>query len=168
MASSAISKGKPAEESSVEQKVPDKNRIALRRTLIGRFVRSLIVAFWVMFIAFSLLRFSPGDPIRLALGTEATEETVAAMKAKYGLDQSFFAQFYDYFTGFFRGDLGTSFFSEREVTEVLRMHLPVTLMIILLSMGAAVIISIPIALSVALSRTCSRYLFFSVPQLLFH
>ena len=63
MASSAISKGKPAEESSVEQKVPDKNRIALRRTLIGRFVRSLIVAFWVMFIAFSLLRFSPGDPI---------------------------------------------------------------------------------------------------------
>ena len=160
MASSAISKGKPAEESSVEQKVPDKNRIALRRTLIGRLVRSLIVAFWVMFIAFSLLRFSPGDPIRLALGTEATEETVAAMKAKYGLDQSFFAQFYDYFTGFFRGDLGTSFFSEREVTEVLRMHLPVTLMIILLSMGAAVIISIPIALSVALSRRAAVTYFF--------
>ena len=67
MASSTIDPGAPAEEISVEQRVPDKNRIALRRTLMGRFVRSLAVAFWVMFIAFSLLRFSPGDPIRLAL-----------------------------------------------------------------------------------------------------
>ena len=126
MASSAINKGKPTEDILVEQRVPDKNRIALRRTLIGRFVRSLTVAFWVMFIAFSLLRFSPGDPIRTALGTDATEEQVIAMREKYGLDQPFFVQFYDYFTGFFGGNLGTSFFSEREVTEVLRLHLPVT------------------------------------------
>ncbi len=110
MASSAINPGAPAEEISAEQKIPDKNRIALRRTLIGRFIRSLVVAFWVMFIAFSLLRFSPGDPIRLALGTDATEEIVAEMKIKYGLDQPFLVQFYDYFTGVFRGDLGTSFF----------------------------------------------------------
>jgi peptide/nickel transport system permease protein len=155
-----IGKGKPAEEISAEQKVPDKNRIALRRTLIGRFVRALIVAFWVMFIAFSLLRLSPGDPIRLALGTDATEEMVAAAKAKYGLDQPFFVQFFDYFTGIFRGDLGSSYFSEREVTEVLATHLPVTLMIIVLSMGAAVMISIPIALSVALSRRPSVTYFF--------
>ena len=151
MASSAINPGASAEEISVEQKIPDKNRIALRRTLFGRFIRSLIVAFWVMFIAFSLLRFSPGDPIRLALGTDATEAAVAEMKQKYGLDQSFFVQFYDYFTGFFRGDLGTSFFSQREVIAVVAMHLPVTLMIILLSMGAAILFAIPIALSVALS-----------------
>jgi peptide/nickel transport system permease protein len=46
------------------------------------------------------------------------------------------------------------------VTEVVSMHLPVTLMIILLSMGAAVIISIPIALSVALSRRAAVTYFF--------
>jgi peptide/nickel transport system permease protein len=105
-----------------------------------------------MFIAFSLLRFSPGDPIRLALGTDATEEAVAAMKIQYGLDQPFFVQFYHYLTGFFQGNLGVSYFSHREVTEVLSTHLPVTLMIILLSMGAAILFAIPIALSVALSR----------------
>jgi peptide/nickel transport system permease protein len=160
MASSTIDPGKPDQEISAEQKVPDKNRIALRRTLIGRFVRSLVVAFWVMFIAFSLLRFSPGDPIRLALGTDATEEAVIEMKAKYGLDQPFFVQFFDYFTGVFSGDLGTSFFSGREVTEVVAMHLPVTLMIIVLSMGAAVVISLPIALAVALSHRASLTYFF--------
>jgi peptide/nickel transport system permease protein len=160
MASSTIDPGKPDQEISAEQKVPDKNRIALRRTLFGRFIRSLVVAFWVMFIAFSLLRFSPGDPIRLALGTEATEEAVIEMKAKYGLDQPFFVQFFDYFTGVFSGDLGTSFFSGREVTEVVAMHLPVTLMIIVLSMGAAVVISLPIALAVALSRRASLTYFF--------
>lgn len=160
MASPAINTGHSAEEISVEQRIPDKNRLALRRTLLGRFFRSLVVAFWVMFIAFSLLRFSPGDPIRLALGTDATEEAVAELSKKFGLDQPFLIQFFHYFTGFFRGDLGVSYFSQREVTEVVATHLPVTLMIILLSMGAAILVSIPIALSVALSRRSSLTYFF--------
>jgi len=152
MASSAMNTGEPAQDILVEQRIPDKNRIALRRTLLGRFARSLIVAFWVMFIAFSLLRFSPGDPIRLALGTDATEEAVAVLKKQFGLDQPFLVQFYNYLTGFFSGDLGVSYFSGREVTEVVTTHLPVTLMIILLSMGGAILLALPIALSVALSR----------------
>jgi peptide/nickel transport system permease protein len=160
MASSEIKSGAPTEEISAEQRIPDKNKIALRRTLLGRLVRSLVVGFWVMFIAFSLLRISPGDPIRLALGTDATEEAVNELREKFGLDQPFPVQFFDYFTGFFRGDLGVSFFSQREVTEVITTHLPVTLMIILLSMGGAILISIPIALSVALSRRPSVTYFF--------
>ncbi|MBM3720867.1 MAG: ABC transporter permease [Actinobacteria bacterium] len=140
------------EEILAEQRLPDKNKIALRRTLIGRIFRSLVVGFWVMFIAFSLLRFSPGDPIRNALGTDATEEAVAALREVYGLDRPFFIQFWNYFTGVFQGDFGVSFFSSRDVSEVISTHLPVTLMIILLSILGAVTLAVPIALSVALSR----------------
>lgn len=143
---------KVVDEVSAEQRLPDKNRIALRRTLIGRVFRSLVVAFWVMFIAFSLLRFAPGDPIRTALGTDATEEAVAAARKQFGLDQPFLVQFLDYFRGIFTGDLGVSIFSAREVAEVISTHLPVTAMIIVLSILGAVVISIPIALVVALSK----------------
>jgi peptide/nickel transport system permease protein len=139
-------------EVSAEQRLPDKNRIALRRTLIGRVFRSLVVAFWVMFIAFLLLRFAPGDPIRTALGTDATEEAVAALKKQFGLDQPFLVQFLDYFRGIFTGDLGVSIFSAREVTEIITTHLPVTAMVIVLSILGAIVISIPIALVVALSK----------------
>lgn len=143
---------KVVDEISAEQRLPDKNRIALRRTLIGRVFRSLVVAFWVMFIAFSLLRFAPGDPIRTALGTDATEEAVAALRKQFGLDQPFLVQFLDYFRGIFTGDLGVSIFSAREVAEVISTHLPVTAMIIVLSILGAIVISIPIALVVALSK----------------
>jgi peptide/nickel transport system permease protein len=145
-------KKKSNEEISSEQKLPDKNRIALRRTLIGRVARSLIVSFWVMVIAFSLLRLAPGDPIRNALGTDATEEAVAAMKKQFGLDLPFFIQFFNYLKGIFSGNLGISFFSNRDVTEIIATHLPVTITIILLSILGAIVLSVPIALFVALSR----------------
>ncbi len=104
-----------------------------------------------MFIAFSLLRISPGDPVRLALGTDATEEAVKVLREKFGLDKPFLVQFYEYFTGALSGNIGVSFFSQRQVNEVISTHLPVTVMIIILSIGAAIFISIPVALSVALS-----------------
>jgi len=139
---------------------PDRNRAALRRTLIGRLVRAVVVAFWVMFIAFSLLRVSPGDPIRLALGTDATEEQVAEFRQRFGLDQPFLVQFADYLQGLAQGSLGVSFFSERQVTDIVTMHLPVTLLIIVLSLVMAVLLAIPIALMVALSRNPGVIYFF--------
>lgn len=148
------------EEISSEQKLPDKNRIALRRTLLGRIARSLIVSFWVMVIAFSLLRLAPGDPIRNALGTDATEEAVAAMKKQFGLDLPILVQFFNYLKGIFSGDLGISFFSNRDVSEIISTHLPVTLTIIVLSILGAIVLSIPIALFVALStRPAVTYFF---------
>lgn len=104
-----------------------------------------------MFIAFSLLRISPGDPVRLALGTDATEEAVKVLRERFGLDKPFLVQFYEYVTGALNGNIGVSFFSQRQVSEIISTHLPVTVMIIILSIGAAILISTPIALSVALS-----------------
>ncbi len=144
--------GRESEEISAEQRIPDKNRLALRRKILGRLVRSLVVGLWVMFIAFSLLRITPGDPIRLALGTDATEEAIQVMRDRFGLNKPFFIQFFEYFTGFFTGDLGVSIFSQRQVSEIIATHLPVTVMIIVLSVAGAILLAVPIALSVALSR----------------
>lgn len=108
-----------------------------------------------MFIAFSLLRISPGDPVRLALGTDATEEAVKVLREKFGLGKPFLVQFYEYFTGALSGNIGVSFFSQRQVSEVISTHLPVTVMIIILSISTAIFISIPVALSVALSSRSS-------------
>jgi len=148
----------PSESNASKSK--DRNRAALRKTFLGRIFRSISVSFWVMVIAFSLIRLSPGDPVRIALGTEATEEVVTSLRQQFGLDDSFIQQFWSYFTGFFRGDLGFSFFNGRTVTEIVTTHLPVTLMLIALSIGFAIIIAIPVALFVAISKKDSiNYLF---------
>ena len=138
----------------------NRNRAALRRTFLGRVIRSVVVAFWVMVIAFSLIRLSPGDPVRMALGAEVTEEAVEEFRTQLGLDKGVLTQFWDYFSGILRGDLGYSYFSGRDVTEIVGTHLPVTLMIIGLSIGFAAIISIPLALYVAMSKSNTvNYLF---------
>ncbi|MFZ9926866.1 MAG: ABC transporter permease [Candidatus Nanopelagicaceae bacterium] len=138
----------------------NRNRAALRRTFFGRVIRSVVVAFWVMVIAFSLIRLSPGDPVRMALGADVTEEAVEEFRTQLGLDKSFLTQFWDYFSGILQGDLGYSYFSGRDVTEIVGTHLPVTLMIIFLSILFAAIISIPLALYVAMSKSNTvNYLF---------
>jgi peptide/nickel transport system permease protein len=138
----------------------NRNRAALRRTFFGRVIRSVVVAFWVMVIAFSLIRLSPGDPVRMALGADVTEEAVEEFRTQLGLDKNFLTQFWDYLSGILRGDLGYSYFSGRDVTEIVGTHLPVTLMIIFLSILFAAIISIPLALFVATSKSNTvNYLF---------
>jgi len=89
----------------------------------------------------------------LALGADVTEEAVDAFRTQLGLDKPFYIQFWDYFTGIFRGDLGYSYFSGRDVTEIIGTHLPVTLMIIGLSILFAALISLPLALFVATSKS---------------
>lgn len=143
-----------------EEETVNRNRAALRKMFLGRAVRSVSVGFWVMVIAFLMIRLSPGDPVRIALGIESTEAQVTAMRHKLGLDQNIFVQFYHYFTGIFRGDLGYSYFSGRSVSEVVGTHLPVTFMIIVLSVGLGVLLSIPIALFVAQSKNQFTTYFF--------
>ncbi len=144
----------------IAETAKDKNRAALRKTFLGRIARSLSVSFWVMVIAFSLIRLSPGDPVRIALGTEATDEVVESLRNQFGLNDSYLQQFWKYFTGIFRGDLGYSFFNGRTVTDIVTTHLPVTLMLIALSIAFAIVLALPIALLVAVSKKDAiNYLF---------
>lgn len=138
----------------------NRQRAALRRTVLGRFARSISVSFWVMVICFLLLRLSPGDPVRIAAGADATEEQIQEMRRRLNLDDPIYVQFWTYVKDIFHGNLGVSLFSQRDVTEILGTHLPVTLMLIFLSILLALILALPLALSVALSKRQSvTYLF---------
>ena len=130
----------------------NRQRAALRKTIFGRFGRSISVSFWVMVICFLLLRLSPGDPVRIAAGADATEAQIQEMRHRLGLDQSYLIQFWTYFRDIFKGNLGVSLFSGRDVTEILGTHLPVTLMLIFLSIFMALVLALPLALAVALSK----------------
>ncbi len=132
--------------------VSNQNRVELRRIVLGRFGRLVSVGFWVMVITFLMINLSPGDPARIALGTDATEATIVEMRRNLGLDRSVFRRFFDYFIGIFQGDLGKSFFSGRTVIDIVGVHLPVTLMLIGLSLGTAIIVAVPLALFVSLSK----------------
>ena len=120
--------------------------------ILRRTGRAVIVAFWVMVVAFMLIRLAPGDPVSAALGGEASPETVAALRTQLGLDVDPITQFWNYLWALTQGDLGSSLLSGVPVTEMLKTNLPVTLWLIAITVTMTMIVSIPLAVFIALVR----------------
>ena len=120
------------------------NRNIFLRKIFGRFLRTISISFWVMVIAFSLIRLSPGDPASARLGAGAEPEAIEALRDQLGLNQGALEQFINYMAGIFRGDLGVSLVNGVDVLETIQRTFPLTLIYITLSVFFAFIISIPV------------------------
>jgi peptide/nickel transport system permease protein len=80
-----------------------------------RILRTIITAFGVTLIAFLILHLTPGDPARIMLGPYASEENLAAVRAKYKLDQPLHTQYISWMSNVIKGDFGTSIRYNRDV-----------------------------------------------------
>lgn len=95
---------------------------------------------------FVMIRAVPGDAVTLQLqeAGASSEEQVAALQAELGLDKNVFAQLADWISNAVQGDLGTSFWSDRPVVEMVAERLPITLELTFISVVLAILIGIPI------------------------
>ena len=116
------------------------------RYVLRRLVAALIVMFLVVVISFVLLRVASGNPALMLLPDSATAEEIAAMEESLGLDQPYIVQFWDYFSGLLRGDLGTSLQYRRPCAQVIFGRFPRTLELALAGSIVATILAIPIGL----------------------
>ena len=57
------------------------------RFVLYRPLQFLPVLFGISVITFVLVRLIPGDPARVLLGTRATPDAIARIRAQYGLDE---------------------------------------------------------------------------------
>jgi peptide/nickel transport system permease protein len=119
--------------------------------VLGRLIRSIAVAFWVMVIAFTLMRLAPGDPALARLGPGAEPEAIALLQKQLRLDVNPLQQFWGYFVELLQGSLGDSLQTSTPVLALIGQTLPVTLYLILLSTFFALLLSIPIGTAIAWS-----------------
>ena len=113
----------------------------LLRVLVrsGVFLASLIVS---SVLVFWFLAGLPGDPARVALGVNATEEAVAALREEFGLNRPLVTQYVDWVGGMLAGDPGRSYVSKAQIGPQLADRLQVTLWLV----GTATVIAVLIAL----------------------
>ena len=123
----------------------------LRRSAL-RLARAAGVAFWVMVIAFGLIRLAPGDPVLARLGAEAAPAAIEKMRRDLRLDVDPVTQFVEYSWGLLHGRLGTSIETQRDVMEIILTSLPVTIWIIAVTIVMALAMAVPLALGVAMTR----------------
>ncbi len=120
--------------------------------VIKRVINVLPVLFGVTFLVFTMLFFTPGDPARIILGEQASQEAVNELRETMGLNDNFFTQFLRYCGNALRGDLGRSYTTNRPVFTELIEAFPQTLRLALMSVAIAILFGIPFGIISAVKQ----------------
>jgi len=121
---------------------------------VRRFLLVIPTVFIITILLFLIIRLIPGDVVQMMVAerTWATEMgtteavSIDEVRAAIGLDKPWYKQYADWITGFFKGDFGTSLWTGRTLMEELKVRLPVTLELSVLSLVFGLITSIPLGI----------------------
>jgi peptide/nickel transport system permease protein len=94
-------------------------------------------------LVFAFMAVLPGDPARVALGVNASDEAVAELRSQFGLDRSLPTQYFDWLGGLLHGDLGTSYVSKVAIGPQVYDRLQVTLWLVVAGTVIALAIAVP-------------------------
>jgi peptide/nickel transport system permease protein len=126
-------------------------RFAARR--LGQLLVSALVLITASFLIIHLV---PGDPVRAALGLDASPQVVDARRAALGLNNPLWLQYVDYLRNLFTGQFGTSISSGLPVSEVISQRLPATLELAGYSFVVAVVVAVPLGLVLGVATRDGR------------
>lgn len=113
---------------------------------VGVLLASVVVS---SMLVFGFMRVLPGDPARIALGVNASDEAVARLRTDFGLDRPLPEQYLDWIGGLLRFDPGIEFISRQPIGPVLADRMQVTLWLVLTAMAIAVVIAVPVGVWMA-------------------
>lgn len=124
----------------------------MKEFIIKRVLQMVPVLIGLSILIFFLTRIIPGDAVRLALGPQATEEQIAAMQEKLGLNDSIIIQYFNYMKGLFQGDWGYSLRTSRNVFDDLIATFPATFELTTVALLIAIILGVPLGVISAIRK----------------
>ena len=114
-----------------------------------------LVLFFVTFLVTLLVRLLPGD-IATSLLPFGTPEEQAQLRSELGLDTNIFVYYFEWLVNFLKGDLGVYYnagesYADASMTvwAMLSLTIPRTLLIMVYTLGFALLCSIPIGMLLA-------------------
>ncbi len=121
--------------------------------IVRKVLWSIPLLLLVSIIMFSVIHLLPGNAATVMLGDAGgSVEQLEQLEAEMGLSDPIYVQYFDWITGFVKGDMGTSYLTSQPVTKRIAERLPVTLELIVCSVALAVLIGIPIGILCAVKR----------------
>lgn len=124
--------------------------------LAFRILKGAIVVVLISILTFIVMRMMPGDPVYLLLGDgqiPITDEMIAAIRAKWGLDRPLPEQYLVWASNLLRGDFGTSLIRTGvPVRDMIFQAIPVTAMLNLYAIVLAIIVAVPFGIAAAVRR----------------
>ena len=109
---------------------------------INKFLYFLVTIFLSLTLIFFLIRLAPGDPVARILGPNAKMEEISNYREQLGLNRPLSQQYTDYLVNIFKGNMGKSLYSKKEITKLLGQHFIPTLTIAFVSIFIAFILGV--------------------------
>lgn len=120
--------------------------------ILKRLASGVAVLLVVVVLTFVLLYASSGNIARNLLGDQATDEAVALKEAQLGLDQPLLTRLMDWLGNAARGEFGRSWFTNEPVFEAIANRLPVTLVMVGVSIVVIAIVATVLGMIAATRR----------------
>jgi ABC-type dipeptide/oligopeptide/nickel transport system permease component len=111
---------------------------------------SIPVVFSVVSLIFVVIRVLPGDPAQAALGDNASQTAVEALRIRLGLDAPLPVQYLRFLGDLAHGDLGRSMITSTPVSEQVAYNLPFTLELTVIAVVIGVVLGLPLGVLSAL------------------
>ena len=124
----------------------------MARYIVRRLLATVPVAVLVTVMVFLLLHITPGDPVVIMLGDQASPEAIAALRHNLGLDRPLPTQYAVWLWRIIHGDLGTSLRTHDAVGRLALARYPMTLELLVLAMLVSLAIAIPAGVLSAVRR----------------
>ena len=99
-----------------------------------------------------ILSHLSGDPARLMVPPEATNEDIETLRHALGLDRPLHIQYLDFIVHAIQGDFGTSLWQKLPTTQLILERFPATLELALTAVILSIIVSIPLGIIAAVKK----------------
>ncbi len=128
--------------------------MSLSMYLLRRLILAVPLVIGISLVAFLIANLVPTDPMAANLGERAAADPqiVAAFRARWGLDEPLYAQYFTYLRNLLQGDMGTSIRTRRPVLDELLRYMPATIELATAGILVALIIGIPMGVASAVWR----------------
>ena len=124
----------------------------MKQYLVKRVLLAVGILFSISLITFFILNIMPGDAVALMLGESADLTVLETVRHNLGMDRPLPEQYLDWITGVFTGDLGTSYFQRKAVSELLASAFAYTAKLAVVSYVIALAVGLTVGVVSALNR----------------
>ena len=123
--------------------------------IIKRLLQLIPIIIGITLLSFAMMRLAGSDAVNEMYskqGSIVSPEVIEKARHELGLDKPFIVQYFIWLGGLFRGDMGVSYISGKNVFSTFVSKLPATLLLTLLSVIFTVAVSLPLGILAAVKQ----------------
>lgn len=121
----------------------------MKHYALRRLLQLIPILLAITFLSYGMMRIAGSDVVEQKMentGETVSQEIIDAAREELGLDKPFVVQYFTWLSNLLRGDMGTSYVSNKPVFSTFVSKLPATLLLTVVSILLTVVISIPLGI----------------------